>query len=170
MKWIAISGSWRHTNKKVEEDVRSGVREIFRGGKGIVSGGTLGVDYFATDEAIRLDPSAEKMRIFLPTSLEIYIRHYQKRAEEGVITTEQVTMLTSQLERIVKINKEAIIENPKQKEVNKRTYYERICRIVEFSDELTAFHVNGSRGVQHTIDEARNKGIPVKIFTYRIGY
>lgn len=33
MKWIAISGTWRHTNKEIEDAVRQTVREIIsRGG------------------------------------------------------------------------------------------------------------------------------------------
>lgn len=169
MKWTAINGSWRHTTKRVEEDVRREVREIFQKGNGMTSGGALGVDYFATDEALKLDPSAERIRIFLPTSLETYIRHYFKRAEEGIITREQATMLASQLEKLVEINKNSVIENSEYKIVNKKTYYERIDRMMkELADELTAFHVNRSAGVQYTIERARKRGIPVKIFTYKI--
>jgi hypothetical protein len=32
-------------------------------------------------------------------------------------------------------------------------------------DLVLAFQRNGSRGTQHTIDEARARGIPVEVFT-----
>ena len=169
MKWSAVSGSWRHTNKKVEEDVKRKVKEIFQKGNGMVSGGALGVDYFATEEALKLDPSAKRIRIFLPTSLETYKKHYLKRAKEEVITKEQADTLISQLERLVEINRNSVIENPERKEVNKRTYRERIDREIYFSDELTAFHINKTEGVQYTINKAMEKGIPVKILAYKIG-
>ena len=52
MKWIAIAGTWKLINTRVEEDVRNEVREIIAHGDGIISGGALGVDYIATDEAL----------------------------------------------------------------------------------------------------------------------
>jgi hypothetical protein len=168
MKWKAISGSWRNTSKTVEEDVRKAVREIFQGGYGMASGGALGVDYIATDEALILNPEAERIRIFLPTNLDIYRRHYLKRTKEGIITLKQAGTLIGQLEKLVKINRDSVIENPKNKEVNKNTYYERISKIINLADELIVFHVNNSLGVQYTIDLARKKGIPLKILTYSI--
>lgn len=168
MKWVAISGSWRKINKKVEGDVRKTVREIISQGDGIVSGGALGVDYVATDEVLKLDPSAHKIKIFLPTTLEIYAAHYRKRAREGVITEKQAEELITQLTRLKEINPEALIENKDNRVVNKDTYYERNSAVVEIVDELMAFHVNESPGVIDTIEKARKKGMPVKVFTYTI--
>jgi predicted Rossmann fold nucleotide-binding protein DprA/Smf involved in DNA uptake len=54
MKWIAIAGTWQSTNEQVEADVRKEVAEIIKSGNGIVTSGALGVDFFATDEALRL--------------------------------------------------------------------------------------------------------------------
>lgn len=34
-------------------------------------------------------------------------------------------------------------------------------------DVVLAFQINGSRGTQHTIDEARRRGIPVMVFEER---
>ncbi|MGH7202881.1 MAG: hypothetical protein ACREHC_00370 [Candidatus Levyibacteriota bacterium] len=50
MKWVGISGSWRITNKPVETDVRKAVGTILASNNGIVTGGALGVDYFATSD------------------------------------------------------------------------------------------------------------------------
>ncbi len=39
MKWILFTGTWKLTNKNVEEDVRSSVREALSLGNGVVTGG-----------------------------------------------------------------------------------------------------------------------------------
>ncbi len=85
MKWIAISGSWRKTNKKVEKDVRRTVGKIIKNGDGIISGGALGVDYFTLDEAMKLNPNSKNIKIILPARLNIFTKHFFKRAKEGVI-------------------------------------------------------------------------------------
>lgn len=168
IKWVGISGGWRKIDKRVEADVRKVVKDIINEGNGIVSGGALGVDYVATDEALKLNPSATQIKIYLPTTLEIYSAHYRKRATERVITSEQAEMLISQLERLVKANKEALIENMENKVVNTETYYQRNMEVVKTSDELIAFHVNGSAGTQDTINKAKERGISVKKFEYTI--
>lgn len=167
MKWIAISGTWRHTNKEIEGAVRQIVREIISYGDGIVSGGALSVDWFATDEALKLNPSCSQIRIFLPTTLEIYARHYRKRVDEGVITHKQAEDLIAQLTAIQKANRDALIEG-EHLVCNPETYFDRITKIVNASDELVAFQVNNSAGVQDTIDKAKKKGIPVKQFSYSV--
>jgi len=171
MKWIAISGSWRKINKEVEKDVRQTVREIISRGDGIASGGALNVDYIAIDEALKLDTIAKRIKIFLPTSLEIYTKHYRKRAVEGIITKGQAEELIAQLSKIKEINAASIIENKNNKIVNENTYHERNSAIVEMSDELKAFYVNigvGGAGVKDTIEKARKKGIPIKVFNYTV--
>ena len=164
MKWIAISGSWRKTNKKIEKNVRKIVRSIFLKGDGIVSGGALGVDYFALDEAMRINTDCQKIKIFLPAKLDIFTKHYFQRAKEGVITQKQAKDLISQLNLLKKINPQALIENKNNKALNQKTYFARILQIIAVADELIAFQVNKSKGVQYTINQAKLKKIPVKIF------
>ncbi len=166
MKWIAISGSWRKFNKQVEKDVRSQVIKILKSGDGIITGGALGVDYFATDEVLKHDPS--KIKVYLPSSLELYEKHYFQRAKEGIITKELAEQLISQLKKLKNLNPKGLIEDFKYKIVNKESYYNRISKIIKASDELIAFQVNKSEGTQDTINKAKQKGIPVKIFRYTI--
>jgi len=49
-------------------------------------------------------------------------------------------------------------------------YYERNSRAVEASDELIAFRVktkeSESLGTVDTVEKAKKKGIPVKLFSY----
>jgi len=168
MKWVGISGSWRATNKEVETDVRREAADIIKAGNGIVSGGALNVDSFALGEAMRLNPDCSQIKIFIPTSLETYDKHYHKRAEEGVITNEQADKLIAQLRKLKNTNPKSLIENPKNTVVDKTTYFQRNMAVVEASNELLAFQVNDSEGVTDTILKAKEKNIPVKLFKYKI--
>jgi len=166
-KWVGISGSWRQTNPQIEKDVRENVRQIVSKGNGIVTGGALNVDYQATDEVLKLN-LPKQLKIFLPTSLPIYAAHYRKRAKEGVITEKQAEDLISQLSTVKKLNPKSLIENPNNDLVNQKTYFERNSEVINASDELLAFQINNSQGVQDTINKAREKGAPVKLFSYQI--
>lgn len=168
MKWIAISGSWRKTNHGVEDGVRAAVRDIISRGDGIVTGGALNVDWFATDEALKLNPEATQIKVCLPVTLELYAAHYRRRADEGVITRGQAEMLIEQLTRLKEANPAALIENQYSVVVDKTTYYERNSRVMELSDELAAFQVNDSDGVQDTVDKARAEGKPVHLKKYYV--
>lgn len=165
MKRIAISGGWRRTNSQVENDVRKVVKEIIKAGNGIISGGALGVDYIATDEVLISTDNKDQLMILIPSTLEIYHKHYLNRADEGVVTKEQAQMLLAQLEEVKRrgclLEGDDII-------LNDKTYFRRIEKIVENADELVAFHINKTGGTQYTIDKAKEKGIPVKVFDYVI--
>lgn len=168
MKWIGICGSREaRPGTKAEEDVRREVATIISRGDGIVSGGALGIDYFATDEALKLNQSAEQIKIFLPTTLDIYKKHYRNRADEGVITKDEAEMLISQLVALKNANPDSLIGNPHNTVVDKATYYERNTAVLNASDEILAFRVTDSGGTQDTIDKAKEKGTPVKEFNYR---
>jgi predicted Rossmann-fold nucleotide-binding protein len=173
MKWIGISGSWRKTTKEIETKLRNIVREIIRRGDGIVSGGALGVDFIALDEALKHDSKAERIKIFLPTTFKVYTRHLRKHASLGTITSEQAENLISQLSKLKQINPKALIENPNSnftEETKKQMYYQRNSAIVNAADELIAFRVRTKEseglGTLDTIEKAQRKGIPVKVFQY----
>ncbi|MDO8524071.1 MAG: hypothetical protein Q7R99_00395 [bacterium] len=177
MKWVGISGSWRKTNKEIEEKIRSIVREIIMRGDGIVSGGALNVDYIALDEALKYNKKADRIKIFLPTTLEKYTKHYQKHARLRTITPRQERDLIGQLTKLKKSNPKALIENLDidfTEETKKRMYYERNSKIVGACDELVAFHIKTEAseglGTLDTIEKAQAKGIPVKLFSYDLKY
>lgn len=167
LKWIGISGSWRVTNSQIENDVRAEVKKIISEGNGIVTGGALNVDYQATDEVFKLN-RLDQLKIFLPVSLDLFIAHYQKRSIEGIVTQKQAKDVIKQLTIIKKLNPNSIIENMVETIVDKDSYYRRNSEVVNASDELLAFQVNQSQGTQDTIDKAKAKGIPVKVFSYQI--
>ena len=81
MLWFGISGSWQNTNEEIEKGVREAVRKVVGRGDGIVSGGALGVDYFATDEALKLNPTADIVKIFLPVELDLFAAHFRKEPQ-----------------------------------------------------------------------------------------
>lgn len=171
MKWVAISGSWRRgMTPGVAADVRAVVSDVLRRGDGIVSGGALGVDFVATDEAMRHDSGAARIKVFLPSSLARYAEHYRRRAEEDVITSEQAESLIAQLEEVRRRNPSALIENPSEPEINRDTYFARNAQIVEVADELVAFHVVADdtlgEGTLDAVEKARSLGKPVRVHSY----
>lgn len=168
MKWVVITGSWKITSEKVEKDVRSTAQQIISSGNGVITGGALNVDYFAVEEALKIDPTGKSIKVFLPTSLKIYAQHYRKRAEEGVITSHQAETLINQLTYLKEINPSSLIENSRNSVVTQATYYERHDAELKMADEVVAFHVNQSGGVADTIAKAKLKGLPVKVFNYSV--
>lgn len=166
-RWVGISGSWRTTTPEIEQDVRKTVRDVVLAGNGIVSGGALSVDYQTTDEALKLN-KPHQIKVFLPTTLDIYAAHYRKRAQEKVITEQQAEDLISQLTALKNLNPHGLIENPINTGVNEKTYFERNSELVNASDELVVFQVNNSPGTQDAIDKAKAKGIPVKVHSYEV--
>jgi hypothetical protein len=167
MQRVAISGSWRTVSAQVETDVRSEVSRIFNAGGGIVSGGALGVDFIATEEALRHDPQASRILLILPTPLPVYASHYRQRATEGVITAAQAESLIAQLSRVKSANP-AALEEMNFTVCTPETYYARNPRVIESADSLLAFQVNGSAGTQDAIDKAKQLGKPVCVRRYDI--
>jgi hypothetical protein len=156
MKWIGISGSRLLTSKVVEHDVRREVRAILERGGGIVTGGALGMDSFAMDEVCKLHLADSRLKVCLPTTLEIFKVHYLKRAEEGIITENEAKTLIKLLSDSKDANPEAIIEDTRFFICDRESYYARNETIMNFSSEVYAFQVNGSEGTQNTIDIARS--------------
>jgi len=165
MDWWGVSGSWRLTSVEVEADVRAAVREVINDGDGIVSGGALNVDYFATDEALMLCPSGKKIKIIIPTPLDVFAAHYRRRAGEGVITTDQAETLIAQL---TKIKDAGSLAEMGFDVCNQDTYYARNTEKVNASTALLAFQVNGSGGVQDTVDKAKTRGMKVRLKSYNL--
>jgi predicted Rossmann fold nucleotide-binding protein DprA/Smf involved in DNA uptake len=93
MKWILFTGTWRLTNKEVEEDVRKAVREVLFNGNGIITGGALGVDLIAVDELIKNDINCKNLRVIIPSKIDLYMTHLWKAVEEGRISKEEFTSL-----------------------------------------------------------------------------
>lgn len=167
MKWYAISGSWRTTNEQVRHDVEEMVLEIIARGDGIVTGGALGVDFIATETALKKG-AVEQIKIYLPIKLEDFCRHYQTRAREGVISEEQSCMITEQLQTVCRLNRQSVLDSTDYTQANVESYYARNLSVVRDSDGLFAFQVNDSQGTQDAIDKARSLGKEVTVKKYSI--
>lgn len=165
MKWVAVAGGWRKTNFAVEEQIRTEIRQLIHQGNGLVSGGALGVDFIATDEALSQNISVNQLKIILPSTLARYADHYLQRAREEVITRQQAIQLISQLEQVQSMG--CLIEGDFLV-IDQSAYFNRISKIIDVADELIAFDINQTAGTQDTIKKAQRKGIPVKIFSYSI--
>lgn len=165
MKWYGITGSWRLTSDEVEQDVRTAVRKIIVQGDGIVSGGALNVDFFAADEALKADANSSQIKIIIPSTLPLYTAHYRIRADEGVITHEQAESLITQL---TEVKKRGGLVEMHHTEMNTETYYDRNTAVVDASDVMLGFQVNGSSGVQDTLDKAAAKGKGISLKSYTI--
>jgi hypothetical protein len=80
--WVGVSGSWRHALPGLQDAVHREVAATLAAGKGIVTGGARGVDYWATQTALSVDP--QRLKAILPTSRATYCALYRRRAAEGV--------------------------------------------------------------------------------------
>ena len=172
-RWFGISGTWRTTSGVVENDVRSAVRGITSRGDGVITGGALGVDYFAIDEALKSYPDAAKLKIVIPASFDSYLEHLEAWANghdtgDPAITRAEADLLIDQLTKVRRANPAAIIEasGAAPEDIRKDAYFARNTVIAQLLDELLAFQVNNSAGTQDTIDKARTLGKQVIVHSY----
>lgn len=165
--WIAIVGSWRHVSCQIEQAVRDDVKKILSEGNGIVSGGALGVDYIGVDEALRLNPSADRVKVILPTDLSNYSAYFNIRAKQGIVAVERVDKLMEQFRTIQSQNPDNLIELP-EKKVFWRSFHARNLEVIRLCDAVHAYQINNSNGTQNTIDVAREANKPVSLFSYTI--
>lgn len=167
MKWIGITGSWRRYCPELEEDVRKDISAIFNAGNGIVSGGAWGVDYYATDEALKHDPFAKRIKVIIPSNLHNYTEYYNRRVQFGRIPKENKDLLFEQLHKIRMANPDSLIELDAT-DVYRKTFYARNVVVAESSDEVWGYQVNKSSGTQKTINAAKALGKPVQLKTYTV--
>lgn len=162
MKWALFTGTWRLTNKEVEEDVRQATREVLERGDGIVTGGATGVDYFAMDEAMRLFPNASRLKVIIPAQFKSYIYDYYTNWCSDPVTKETIDDLEKLLQKIKDTRPSALVEM--NNNIITQDHYDlRHDEEVKISDEVYAFQVNGSTGTQDTIDKAIKSGLPITL-------
>ena len=167
MKWLAVVGT-REVNDTIRRDVEQFVGQKIAEGNGIVSGGATGVDHEAARLAYEYGLEAARFRIFLPVELELYCQALYDRAVAGKCRQDDVVATVALLRKIAKNRPGVIRDTTEFTEVNAESFHARNCQIVDLADELVAFRVNDSRGTTFTIDQARQKGIPIKVFDYTI--
>lgn len=162
MKWSIFSGTWRLTNKQVENDVRQKAREIFEQGNGLVTGGATGVDYFAMNEFVKLNPECTRIRVFIPARLSHYIKDYRKNWKHHPIDDADIDNLEYLLNIIKTRNPSAVFEVRKNEgDISQAEYDLRHNEEVTFSDEIYSFHVNESTGTSDTLAKCTAAGLPI---------
>ncbi|MAG76454.1 MAG: hypothetical protein CL811_06795 [Colwelliaceae bacterium] len=165
-RWVGITGSWRYTSRQIEMDVRTSVNMLLNKGYGIVSGGALGVDYLATQEVLKLKQK-HRLKIFLPTPMDVYFEHYLKKASEGVISVKQAQSLIRQLTYAKELDSRAIVALDGQF-VDEHSYYERNSFVVQASDIILGYRVNSSKGTTDTLVKARRANKQIYFNDYDI--
>lgn len=164
MKWIIFTGTWRLTNKEIEKDVREAARKAFENGDGLVTGGATGVDYFAMDEFLKLNPDCTRIRIFIPARLKHFIADYRKNWKHAPIDDTDIDNLEQVLFLIKERNPSAVFEVRKESgDITQAEYDLRHNEEVTFSDEVYAFQVNKSAGTSDTINKAIYAGLPITL-------
>ena len=162
MKWILFTGTWRLTDSRIENDVRQATRDVLSRGDGIVTGGATGVDYFAMDEAFKIDPTCANLKVIIPAHLESYVKDYYANWCHTPITTNDIAKLASLLEKIKAAAPEHLVEMPYDI-ITQEHYNLRHNEEVKISDEVYAFQVNKSTGTQDTIDKAKASGLAISL-------
>lgn len=160
MKQIIFTGTWRTASEEVERDVRQAVREVLAQGDAIITGGALGVDLFALDEAMKCDPTCERVTVIIPTKLDIYTDYLKQPILDGKIKMEEFLSLTKTLTLLKEIRPASLIEMPFTDNTHME-YFARDQEEVNRADAVYAFQVNDSKGTQDTLDKAATKGIPI---------
>lgn len=167
MKWFAVVGT-REVDDTIRRDIEQFVGQKIVEGSGIVSGGATGVDHEAARLAYECGLEAARFQIFLPVKLELYCQALYDRAAAGKCRQDDAVATVALLRDIARNRPGVIRDTTEFTEVNAESFHARNCQIVALADELVAFRVNNSRGTTFTIDQAQEKGIPVKVFDYTI--
>lgn len=163
MKWALFTGSRSPVNVEVENDVRAAVQEVIAKGDGVLTGGAAGVDYFAMSEVAALN-ALDKLRIILPTKLEIFVEHYKQAEKDGKIEKKVCDDLLQLLQSIYEKSPISFLEMPFE-QITLQEYFARDEEEVKYSDYVYAFQVNDSVGTGHTVKKAQEAGLP--IITYK---
>lgn len=168
MKWLGVVGT-REVNDTIRRDIGRVVGQKIIEGSGIVSGGATGVDHEAARLAYECGLEAARFQIFLPVKLELYCQALYDRVVVGKCRQDDAVATVALLRDIAKNRPGVLYDTTEFTEVNAESFHARNCQIVALADKLVAFRVNDSRGTTFTIDQAREKGIPVKVFDYTVG-
>ncbi|MFZ2619472.1 MAG: hypothetical protein WAX89_01215 [Alphaproteobacteria bacterium] len=175
MIWVAISGSWRISTAPENDPVRVEVNNavvtateiLLKYGHGIVTGGALGVDFWATEKAMSCNScGSPALKIILPTSLEIFLAHHDARAAEGKITVAAAQALRELLVAVKLAVPPARFIEMAHTVCTTHTLYDRNTQVVTQADALLAFQVNGTGGTQDAIDKAHAQDKPTRVVAF----
>jgi predicted Rossmann fold nucleotide-binding protein DprA/Smf involved in DNA uptake len=165
-KWLAVIGT-REVNPEISRAVRREIQTALADGWSIVSGGATGVDHEAAT-LVYQSGGVSRLKIYLPTTLDIYIKGLKSRASAGKCLPRDVVATIRLLQKIQSENPTIIIENHQFTTVNKQSFHARNNQIMEFCDAVMAFRANQSPGTTYTISMAQKLGKPIQVFDFRV--
>lgn len=166
MRWLAVVGSGPKFDRQIETDVRKTVTEAVEAGDGIVSGGGLGVDQIAIAAAIAASGRRKRLKVILPTPLEVYTSYCRQQASEGRVDPRQAEELVAQLERVRAIGRAALIEMDYEA-VSPDSIEAKNQAVVDLADHLLAFGVDQDPQTESTISRAEQRSIPTTVKRYQ---
>lgn len=163
MKWILFTGAEEPESRQRELDVRAAVRWALLHGRGVISSGTPGIDYYAITEALRFDPTGSRIKVILPTKLRDYIARYRLKMSKHRLSREVVDRLSAALLDLKILKPSNFVEiDPRQ---TPNSAAEDIVRKkeVELAEEVVAFSTQRENHMQRTLHEAKKKGLKVEL-------
>lgn len=171
MQWLCISGSWRRVNAVMDKMIREKVAATLAAGDGIIAGGAAGVDYIALQEALRHDPGARRVRIFIPATPERYFDHLRRVGPEGRYTLpEMIEPLIAQLQDLRRRRPAALVGEPAMTEIDQAAYFLRDGAEIAAADALAAYPARTEKGpgkgTWDTVRKAWKKGIAVEVHPF----
>lgn len=166
LAYSAISGSWQTAARLIEIDVVTAVQSCISRGRGIITGGALGVDFVATRYMLDHASVSSSLIVIIPAPLDVYAIHYNERASQGAITKHSASSLVNLL-RDVADSEFGELKEMSGNVVDRRAYYARNSCVLAEASELLAFQLDDSPGTADTVDKARAAGIPIILRKYR---
>lgn len=169
--WLAVIGS-REANHEMRQDITRIVDRAIDEGMMIVSGGSTGVDTVATMAALEAG-GAERLRIYLPTEIGIFVAGLQARVLQGKCLVEDADVTIAHLLNLQEQNPDAIVGSPNHDRLSPEAFYERNEQILALANRVVAFHLHGNvtashliAGTARTVGRARELGIRVAEHDY----
>lgn len=164
-KWLGVVGT-REVNAVIRADMERFLMEKIAVGFGIVSGGATGADHEAARIAVREGLGAERLRIYLPTTLEVYCAALLRRGHAGKCRLQDAEDTVVLLQQLAATYPGVMYDTTPYSTVDAESFHARNRQIIALADELAAFRVAGSAGTTYSIEQALAKGVPVKVFDY----
>lgn len=163
MKWVLFTGAEEPESRRRELDVRAAVRWALLHGRGVVSGGSAGIDYYAITEALRFDPTGSRVKVILPSGLRDYIAGYRTKISKHRYSREIIDRLSAALLDLKILKPSNFVEiDPRQTPGKKAEDVVR-KKEVELAEEVVAFTTHRENHVKDTLLEAKRKGLKVEL-------
>lgn len=169
MKWLAVIGT-REATQQMRSDVEERVRLAIRGGWGIVTGGSTGVDTIAMNTAMKYGGA---VRVYLPVPLEVYVTNLRDRAKQGKCLAEDAKQTILILHKLKQHDRSAVVEPADTVVLSPEAFYARNELVLCLAECVAAYHLEGNAtasklpaGTLLTVERAHTVGLAVELNRY----